>query len=77
MTRWREVLTALTDDTLDAVERQAVLARAAVRLAADRGTPERQPTVEEVVTLAHEEFGVPLDAGQVRSALDTREPTDG
>ncbi|MFC8818999.1 hypothetical protein PS783_37940 (plasmid) [Streptomyces enissocaesilis] len=38
-TLWRQILTALTDDTLDAAEREQLLARGAAQLAVRR-TPE-------------------------------------
>ncbi|GGP85540.1 hypothetical protein [Streptomyces sindenensis] len=77
MTRWREILAALTDDTLDDAERGAVLAWAAVRLASDRGAAGHRPTIEEVMALACEELAVNIDTGQARAALDDWERADG
>ncbi|NML52456.1 hypothetical protein HHL19_18550 [Streptomyces sp. R302] len=77
MIRWREILAALANDTLGDAEREAVLARAAVRLAADRGEAGHRPTIEEVMTLAREELAVTIDTGQARAALDTWEHADG
>ncbi|MGW7414781.1 hypothetical protein [Streptomyces sp. NPDC054863] len=69
MTLWRQVLAALTDDTLDDDDRAAVVAHGAAQIAtgcADRGQP---PTVEEVMTVAFEEFALLIDADQARTAL--------
>ncbi|MFI8880346.1 hypothetical protein [Streptomyces sp. NPDC055243] len=49
MTAWREILAALKDDTIDAPEGEAIAARAAARLATDRGTAGHRPGIEEVL----------------------------
>ncbi|THA77373.1 hypothetical protein E6R60_07290 [Streptomyces sp. A0642] len=77
MTTWRQLLTGLQDNSLNDVERETLVARAAVRLAADRGPKGRRPTIEEVVAIAREEFAVILDAGVAGSALHIWARTGG
>ncbi|GAA2516340.1 hypothetical protein [Streptomyces gobitricini] len=49
-TLWRQVLAALTDDTLDDAEREAIVARSAARRASDG----QQATPEAVIAVAFE-----------------------
>ncbi|MGW0604093.1 hypothetical protein [Streptomyces sp. NPDC002640] len=69
MTLWRQVLAALTDDTLDDAEREAIVARGAAQLAVRRAPEGQQPTADEVMALAYEEFNLLLDADQAHAAL--------
>ncbi|MGA5065588.1 hypothetical protein ACPB9E_17830 [Streptomyces exfoliatus] len=69
MTLWRQILSALQDDTLDDTEREAVLARGAAQLAARRSPEGKQPTPEEVMAVALQEFSLLIDADQAHAAL--------
>ncbi|WP_329331234.1 hypothetical protein OG866_00385 [Streptomyces sp. NBC_00663] len=68
MTAWRALLAGLQDRDLDDTAREAIVARAAVRLAADRAAGGRRPTIEEIVSIAREEFAVIIDAAQAKAA---------
>lgn len=69
MTLWRQVLAALTDDTLDDAARERIVARGAAQIAVRRAPKGRQPTADDVMTVAYEEFSLLLDADQARAAL--------
>jgi hypothetical protein len=69
MIKWRDILAALQNDTLDDIEREELVALAAARLAYDRGPAGRRPTAQDVMTVAREEFAVFIGAGQARAAL--------
>lgn len=69
MTLWRQVLTALNDDTLDDTEREAIMARGAAQLAIRRTPEGHQPTPDAVLDVAFKEFALLLDADQACAAL--------
>ncbi|MFF1411214.1 hypothetical protein ACFVX6_15705 [Streptomyces sp. NPDC058289] len=69
MTLWRQVLAALSDDTLEEAERERVLARGAAQLAVRRAPEGQQATPEAVMAVALSEFALLLTAGQARAAL--------
>ncbi|MFB9739208.1 hypothetical protein ACFQE4_13985 [Streptomyces thermocoprophilus] len=69
MTLWRQVLAALTDDTLNDATRETIVARGAAQLAVRRAPEGQQPTSVEVMAVAYEEFKLLLDADQARAAL--------
>jgi hypothetical protein len=64
LTLRRQILTVLKDDTLDDPERAALVAHGAAQQAR-RG---RQPTPNEVMTVAFQEFTLVIDADQTRAA---------
>ncbi|MGW2179121.1 hypothetical protein ACWCXX_13715 [Streptomyces sp. NPDC001732] len=66
---WRLVLTALKDETLDEAQRVAIVARGAAQLAAHRLPEGQQPTCDDVMRVAFEEFALVLNATQARTAL--------
>ncbi|MBX9427008.1 hypothetical protein [Streptomyces lateritius] len=68
-TLWRQILAALTDDTLDDAEREAIVARGAAQLAARRTPEGQQPTGDAVMDTAFHEFNLLLTADQTRAAL--------
>ncbi|MGW7201300.1 hypothetical protein [Streptomyces chryseus] len=68
-TLWRQVLAALTDDTLDDAEREAIVARGAAQFAARLAPEGQQVTPDAVMAVAFEEFAVLLDADTARAAL--------
>ncbi|PCG82304.1 hypothetical protein CIB93_30825 [Streptomyces sp. WZ.A104] len=69
MTLWRQVLAALNDDTLDDAAREQMAARGAAQLAVRRTPEGQQPTPDEVMAVAFEEFALLLNAEQARAAL--------
>ncbi|WP_420082830.1 hypothetical protein ACN6AT_37555 (plasmid) [Streptomyces sp. JL4002] len=69
MTLWRQVLTALNDNTLDDAEREAIVARGAAQLAARRTPEGQQVTPDAVLDVAFTEFALLLTAEQARTAL--------
>ncbi|WP_079185741.1 hypothetical protein [Streptomyces sp. NBRC 110465] len=66
---WRQVLATLNDDTLDDAAREQMVARGAAQLAVRRAPESQQPTPDEVMAVAFEEFALLLDAEQERAAL--------
>ncbi|MFF5933162.1 hypothetical protein [Streptomyces sp. NPDC012508] len=70
MTLWRQVLSALHDDSLDDAEREAIVARGAAQLAARRAPEGHQPTPDDVMGIAFSEFAILLDADTARTALN-------
>lgn len=77
MTTWRKILAVLKDDSLNAAEPKAIVARAAARVAADRGTAGHRPRFEEALSTAREEFAVHVDARQARAGLNAPRRADG
>ncbi|MFJ8802867.1 hypothetical protein [Streptomyces sp. NPDC102487] len=66
---WRQVLAALTDDTLEDAEREQILAHGAAQLAIRRTPDGRQPTPQQVLDTAFHEFALLLTVDQARAAL--------
>ena len=69
MTLWRQVLAALTDDTLDDAEREAIVACGAAQLAMRRAPEGQQVNPNAVLDTAFHEFNLLLTAEQGRAAL--------
>ncbi|CUW33402.1 MULTISPECIES: hypothetical protein [Streptomyces] len=68
-TLWRQVLAALTDDTLDDDTRERIVARGAAQLAVRRAPEGEPPTADAVMDVAFHEFALLLTADQARTAL--------
>ncbi|MFF3728518.1 hypothetical protein ACFYYM_39910 [Streptomyces erythrochromogenes] len=66
---WRQVLAALTDDTLDDAEREAIVALGAAQLAARRAPEDQHPTADAVMDTSFHEFILLLTADQAHAAL--------
>ncbi|MCZ0984377.1 hypothetical protein O1L60_47330 [Streptomyces diastatochromogenes] len=69
MTLWRQVLAALSDDTLDDATREAIVARGAAQLAVRRAPEGQQATPDAVLDTAFHEFSLLLTVEQAREAL--------
>lgn len=69
MTLWRQVLAALSDDTLDDATGEEIVARGAAQLAVRRAPEGQQATPEAVLDTAFHEFSLLLTVEQAREAL--------
>ncbi|WP_327378849.1 hypothetical protein OG393_33590 (plasmid) [Streptomyces sp. NBC_01216] len=69
MTLWRQVLAALSDDTLDDSTREEIVARGAAQLAVRRAPEGQQATPQAVLDTAFHGFNLLLTVEQAREAL--------